>query len=172
MPRGFDLWIRFRDTFLASAREIDPSRLANRSERTRAYGLGRRGQEGLLPSLVPKLGMLRFDQEYLGADGVFVREGGWPEIYVESENDAADSWREIERLAYLRAPLKVLITTMPTPSIEQRWAKDIQAAHEWLSESGESVYGFLILEEASVPRFRSLVLDGRGCFVDGRPGGW
>jgi hypothetical protein len=148
---GLQLWQEFRDAFLSAVARLGPSevqRIRDPAERTLFYGLGKRGLSGLLPQLAHQLGMERFDQEYLGADGVFVANGGWPMIYVESENVAGLAWQEIERLCYLRAPLKVLITAAPWPAkdLTDRWKSDIRRSYAWVSESPNTVYGFLVLD--------------------------
>jgi hypothetical protein len=56
--------------------------------------------------------------------------------------------QEIERLCYLRAPLKVLITAVGADprTLSARWISDIRQSYaDWVKESADTVYGFLVL---------------------------
>jgi len=136
---------------------------------------------GIIPEIARTMGM-RFVREYMRIDGELFPNNGFPHVFIESENDPtsiADS--ELEKLCYLRAPLKVVITVSkwPDESLRTRWLQDIKDCQQkWLPESEDVIYGFVVgeakWEETDVGKrlgltFHLFAVSPDGEVVDERP---
>jgi len=150
MTKGLTLWNDFAFEMLRELRGMSPEK------RREFWGTPKDRTEfylaldyGMIPKVAKRMGM-RFVREYMRIDGVLFPENGFPQVFVESENDPtgiADS--EIEKLCYVRAPLKVVVTVSrwPDESRRSRWLQDIKDCQQkWLTESPEVLYGFIIGE--------------------------
>lgn len=150
MTRGLVLWNDFTVQFLQELQLMSSVQVRDfwgtATDRTRCYLTP---DCGILPKIAKRMGM-RFAWEHMRIDGELCREDGFPEIFVEVENDAvtiADS--ELEKLCYVRAPLKLLITVMKWPNevLKSRWLQDVKDCQQnWFPESTDVVYGFIIGE--------------------------
>jgi len=151
MTRGLKLWNDFASELLRELRVLSPEQLSEFwgtvPGRTEFY-LNR--DCGLIKKIATRMGMRFPKKENMHIDGELDREDGFPEIFIEVENyvkGVADS--ELEKLCYVRAPLKVLITVCawPNEALKSRWLQDVRDCQQkWLPESAEVVYGFIIGE--------------------------
>lgn len=152
--RGLSHWKRFLTAFLSELRtsaSLGPRDLwhplRSRPERTDAFLEPR----GILARVADTL-KLGFAREYLNVDCHMKTSDGWPEIYIEVENNPLDTSQEIEKLCYVRSPLKVLITiahrwpiSKKGETLKQLWTRNISESFDWLPEDPSVAYGFVVL---------------------------
>jgi len=106
-----ELWNDFKISFEETVNEIDKSAFIDAwkdmPSRTLFYSTK------LLPEISKKLGLSYQKEKVNRFDGVFYKTASQntdvPVIYIESENDAKSSDREIFKLLAINAPLKVLL---------------------------------------------------------------
>lgn len=105
---SLELWRRFTRAFAAGVRETEVPALAeswaNERRRTAFYS------NVLLPRVARSLGMTMESEVFRRTDFAFFKDGGVPEVMIESENKAFGSSTEIHQLCALSAPLRVLLT--------------------------------------------------------------
>jgi hypothetical protein len=187
MTKGLVLWNDFMPMLLDELRSMPQGKIdyfwSTASARTNCY---LSPDQGILPKIAARLGMV-FSTEIMRFDGQFrYKEPGFPLIFVEVENNPssiADS--ELEKLCYVRAPLKLVITVCrwPNSALKTRGLKDIaDCAEQWLLESSEVVYGFVIGEAKWVEAerrpglfYHSFAADANGIVIEERPSefvGW
>jgi hypothetical protein len=93
-----------------------------------------------------------YGRGFLTVDCTFkVREGadrGSPQVFIEYENRAQSAMVEVEKLCYLRAPLKILITfcRWPDKDLRKKWVDCVAGSWKWLPEFSGIVYGFVIAD--------------------------
>ncbi len=150
MGEGLQLWNNFVDAFLTEVKKLGSSSDELHSFWGSITGRTDRylGNSGLLKRIDSKL-KLEFIWEYLHIDGCYRDSNGWPQVFVEVENNPNSTLNEIEKLCYVRAPLKILITVSkwpPDKPLKQIWTKNISNSWQWLQESPDTVYGFMIGE--------------------------
>ena len=180
MTKGLTLWNDFVRLLLDELRAMPREEIdyfwSTAPARTNCY---LNPGHGILPKIAARLGMT-FSTEVMRFDGQFrYKEPGFPLIFVEVENNAdsiADN--ELEKLCYVRAPLKLVITVCkwPNSGLKTRWLKDIaDCANQWLPESSDVVYGFVIGEAKWVEAERRLglffhcfVADANGMLIEER----
>lgn len=157
--RGIELWDTFSDCLLAELRDKDADQIAagwsSSAARTKFY----LGPDGVLDRVAHQMGMT-FCREYMKLDGHLKRDDGFPQIFVEVENAPQSTQNEVEKLCYVRAPLKVLVTvsTWPNPPLRDMWLQGIADCAHWLPECPDVVYGLIIGQvKATQPTGRILV---------------
>jgi hypothetical protein len=184
MTKGLTLWNALVTALLDELRALPQERIdyfwSTPSKRTEGYLAS---DQGLLPRIAQRLGMV-FTPEVRRIDGEFkYMADGFPQIFAEVENNASSiAESELEKLCYVRAPLKLIITVCPwpNPELRDRWLKVIaDCAKEWLPESPEVVYGFIIgecrwEEQVDSPQrpglfFHLFAVSSAGELVDERP---
>ena len=160
--KPLDLWTRFREELLTELRSrlSAPEVLAwclgataDAAKRTSLFTL----KDGVLDraaqhlqgmELVLSRGSNRAE-DYLRIDATIRDTDGYPQVFIEVENRLSDTQREVEKLTYVRSPLRVLITYGSRWPDEQRieeWRSQVsRCQRNWLAESPEVVYGFAIL---------------------------
>jgi hypothetical protein len=178
MTKGLTLWNEFVPALLTELRALPQDELdrswSSDSERTKVY-LGSGRTRGILPGVADRLRMKSM-QEFMRFDIHFTDDRGFPQIFVEVENNAgsiADS--ELVKLCYIRAPLKLIIAVRKWPDavLTDRWLGDIaDCARNWLPEP-EVVYGFIIGEARKAGSrtglyYHFLAVDSDGSQVDER----
>jgi len=187
MTKGLELWNKFVGRLLEELHAMPQDKVDDfwsaPTARTYCY-LDR--DRGLLPKIAKDLDMA-FSKEIMHIDGQFrYKEPGFPLIFVEVENDARGiKSSELEKLCYVRAPLKLLITVRkwPDPDLKASWLRDIADCNgQWLPESPEVVYGFVIGEGKWVQAehrkglfFHCFAADANGRVIEERPSefiGW
>jgi hypothetical protein len=107
MLRGLSLWKDFTSELLRELHAMSPDEVkefwSTPTKRTDCYLAPNRG---MLPRMAEKVGM-QFKREYLRIDGELCRDEGFPEIFVELENDGASvADSELEKLCYVRIAVK------------------------------------------------------------------
>src|SRR5208282_4961611 len=147
MRKGEEIWQNFVTAFLSEVRSMsDGDRdfsWSSQKARTSTYG-------ELLTRVGARLGMV-IVPEYMHVDRHFKKAGGpeagFPEIWVEFENEMGKTLEEMDKLCYLRSFLKVLITVGAWPSNwKDKWRSHVKGNNVWLPESQETVYGFIVGE--------------------------
>lgn len=156
MRNGADLWNDFRKLFLAEVCKLNYEERKqfwwSRRDRTERY-------RGLLRSIA---GELKLDynpkvaEKYFRIDGVYADPAccGMPQIWIEYENDARSTQLEMDKLCYVRSPLKVLITVSRWPAVrlKEEWLQYIRDSWSCWPESADTVYGFIIGEAKETVR--------------------
>lgn len=144
---GHEIWESFVAAFLAEVRSLSESDRMRfwetETSRTATY-------DALLPRVANKLGM-DFKSEYMTVDGHLKLAGGrwngFAQIWVEYENRIGGTEEEMDKLCYLRSPVKVLITVGTWPSEwKEKWRAYVRENNLWLPESPKAVYGFIVGE--------------------------
>jgi len=147
MRTGQEIWQNFVTAFLSEVRNMSDSDRncfwSGQKARTSTYG-------ELLTRVSARLGM-DMVPEYMHVDWHFKRargpEAGFPQIWVEVENEMGKTLEEMDKLCYLRSFLKILITVGTWPSDwKDKWCSHVKANNLWLAESQETLYGFLVGE--------------------------
>ena len=145
MSEGRELWRKFEDAFLGEVRSLSKNDLHifwwSSSGRTKTNA------DRVLPGVGGRL-HLEFVTEYLRIDGHYRDQKGCAQIFLEWENDVNTTAEEIDKLCYVRAPLKVLVTVSEWPcvKVKETWLNMIRDSWRWLPEAGETLYGFVIGE--------------------------
>ncbi len=151
MTRGLELWKAIKAGFLAELDSMSQGSAGDRRDfwstprnRTDWY-LYRR--DAILVRVAQRLHLPPFAMEVMNFDGLFKDQGGFPQIFVEVENNAnLVLASELRKLCYVRAPLKLLITVSVRSKVPDRrseWLAQIAACARWLPKSPEVVYGFI-----------------------------
>ena len=151
MRKGVDLWDSFKRLFLVEVREFNDEERkqfwSSRPSRTSMY------RDRLLPRIADGL-KLEYKPEssenYFRIDGLYADPDcyGVPQIWIEVENDPKSSEREMDKLCYVRSPLKVLITVdrWPDDHLKAEWLRYIRETWSCWPESTDTVYGFIVGE--------------------------
>src|ERR1700733_2392818 len=159
MARGQKLWEDFGSCLLVWLRDMSPEQarafFANPSDRTTGYC------KDLLPRIGQLMNMGFVCEGAMRFDFQLRNESGLTEIFVESENyiNYIVAWnvhadtQELEKLCYVRAPLKVIITSTEPylggrqrdrraviGDLKNRSVKRIAEFAKWLPESSAAVY--------------------------------
>lgn len=141
---GIELWPKFKEAFMQAVRMLPPRDRAKfcagpeRRYRTEIY------KTRVLPDVGRRLG-LTLGGGHLTIDAHYKDSGGYPYIFIEYENVATTAKQEVEKLCYVRSPLKILITVRgPDDKLKQEWSNSVRESwREWLPESDKTVYGFV-----------------------------
>ncbi len=145
--KGEELWQNFVAAFLKEVRSMpvsDRNRFwSERTDRTSTY-------DALLPQVGDRLAMT-YVPEFMRVDGHFKKvvgpDAGFPQIWVEYENEIGKTLEEMDKLCYLRSFLKVLITVGAWPrDWKGRWCSYVKGNNVWLPELQETAYGFIVGE--------------------------
>lgn len=150
MQKGADLWDDFKRLFPAEVRKLNDEQRkqfwSSRPARTNTY-------RNLLPRVAAGL-KLEYNSEYSESlfriDGLMADRAchGMPRIWIEYENDARTTEREMDKLCYVRSPLKVLITVdrWPDVPLKDMWLRYVRESWSCWPESGDTVYAFVVGE--------------------------
>jgi hypothetical protein len=152
MTKGLELWRGVKAGFLAELDAMYRGPIEDRQEfwstpRARTNWYLCRLEGALLPGVAQRLGMPPIAMQVMNFDDLFKDAAGFPQIFIEVENNAGlVAASELEKLCYVQAPLKLLITVSLQSRIPERrskWIGDIAARAQWFAEAPEAVYGFI-----------------------------